>query len=164
MELSGGRCHFVAIAVDIQETAEDRTVCSKLSIAPAASDTLFFMIALLACPFFFYPPFAERIGEVFILLHVFLFVFFSSGNDFSATRGPIHAKFCMRAYGVAWVGTCLLSFWGSATPAGGGQKEGNEIRVVSFLNRTATISVYFSVTKCGQICKAHTCTHSGVEP
>ena len=25
---------------------------------------------------FFYPPFAERIGEVFILLYVFLFVFF----------------------------------------------------------------------------------------
>ena len=31
----------IAIAVDIQETAEDRTVCSKLSIAPASSDTLF---------------------------------------------------------------------------------------------------------------------------
>ena len=26
--------YFVAIAVDIQETAEDRTICSKLSIAP----------------------------------------------------------------------------------------------------------------------------------
>ena len=40
MEQSAGRCHFVASAVDIQETAEDRTVCSGLSIAPAASDTL----------------------------------------------------------------------------------------------------------------------------
>ena len=39
---SGGRCHFVAIAVDIQETAEDRTVCSALSIPPVASDTLLF--------------------------------------------------------------------------------------------------------------------------
>ena len=46
----------------------------------------------------------------------------------------------------------------------GGKKRGNEIRVVSFLNRTATISVYLSVTKCGRICRAHTCTHSGVEP
>ena len=42
MEQSAGRCHFVAVAVDIQETAEDRTVCSKVSIAPAASDTLFY--------------------------------------------------------------------------------------------------------------------------
>ena len=33
VEQSAGRCHFVAIAVDIQETAEDRTVCSELSIA-----------------------------------------------------------------------------------------------------------------------------------
>ena len=40
MEQSAGRCHFVAIAVDIQETDEDRTVCSELSVAPAASDTL----------------------------------------------------------------------------------------------------------------------------
>jgi len=37
---SAGRCQFVAIAVDIQETAEDRTVCSELSIATVASDTL----------------------------------------------------------------------------------------------------------------------------
>jgi len=34
-------------------------------------------------------------GEVFILLYVCLFV--CSVNDFSATRGPIHAIFCMRA-------------------------------------------------------------------
>ena len=36
--------------------------------------------------------------EVFVLLYVFLFVFFCSVNDFSKTRGPIHAKVCMRAY------------------------------------------------------------------
>ena len=54
VEQSAGRCHFVAIAVDIQETAEDRTVCSELSIAPAASDTLFcLLLALLARPFVF---------------------------------------------------------------------------------------------------------------
>ena len=41
VEQSAGRCHFVVIAVDIQETAEDTTVRSKVSIAPAASDTLF---------------------------------------------------------------------------------------------------------------------------
>ena len=41
----------------------------------------------------------------------------------------------------------------------GGKKGGNEIRVVSFLNRTATIFVYLSVTKCGRICRAHTPAH-----
>ena len=46
----------------------------------------------------------------------------------------------------------------------GGQKRGNDIRVVSFVNRTATIFVYLSVTKSGRICRAHTCTHSRVEP
>ena len=78
------------------------------------------MIALLARPLVFYPPFAERIGEVFILMHVFLFVFFFGqrflSNPRADSRQILHA-------GVAWVGTCLLSFWGSATPAGG-QKEG----------------------------------------
>jgi len=42
VEQSASRCHFVAITVDIQETAEDRTVCLELSIAPATSDTLLF--------------------------------------------------------------------------------------------------------------------------
>ena len=42
MEQSAGRCHFVAIAADIQEIAEDRAVCLELSIAPVASDTLLF--------------------------------------------------------------------------------------------------------------------------
>ena len=45
---------FVAIAADIQETAEDRTVCSELSIALAASDTLLFTArAARTCPFSF---------------------------------------------------------------------------------------------------------------
>ena len=57
---SAGRCQFVAIramalvaiAVDIQETAEDRTVCSELSIAPAASDTSLLSTARAARPSF----------------------------------------------------------------------------------------------------------------
>ena len=53
VEQSAGRCHFVAIAVDIQETAEDRTVCSELPIAPTASDTVFLLLTLLARPFVF---------------------------------------------------------------------------------------------------------------
>ena len=45
----------------------------------------------------YYPPFASIAkGEVFVLLYVF-FLFVCSVNDFSATRGPIHAIFCMRA-------------------------------------------------------------------
>ena len=42
MEQSASRCHFVAIAADIQEMAEDGTVCSELPVAPAASDILLF--------------------------------------------------------------------------------------------------------------------------
>ena len=47
-------------------------------------------LAVLFFCVFFYPPFARRAkGEVCL--------FVCSVNDFSATRGPIHAKFCMRA-------------------------------------------------------------------
>jgi len=57
VEQSAGRCHFVAIDVDIQETAEDRTVCSELSIAPLRSRLTvthcFLLLALLARPFAF---------------------------------------------------------------------------------------------------------------
>ena len=128
------------------------------SISTSFSSCLSFCARLVLS---YYPPFAERIGEVFILLHVCCFcLFFLFGQRFLSnpradSRQILHA-------GVAWVKTCLLPFWGSATP--GGKKRGNEIRVVSFLNRTATIFVYLSVTKCGRICRAHTCTHSGVEP
>ena len=30
--------------------------------------------------------------------------------------------------------------------------------------RTATISIFISVAKCGSICRAQTCAHSGIEP
>jgi len=36
--------------------------------------------------------------------------------------------------------------------------------VVSFVLRTAIISIFLSVTKCGSICRAQTCAHSGIEP
>ena len=36
--------------------------------------------------------------------------------------------------------------------------------MVSFVHRTATISIFLSVARCGSICRAHTCSHSGVEP
>ena len=43
-------------------------------------------------------------------------------NDFSTTRGPIHAKFCMRAYSGS---RCVFSPFGGLRPPGGG-KGGNE--------------------------------------
>ena len=43
-------------------------------------------------------------------------------NDFSRTRGPIHAKFCMRAYSGS---ECVFSPFGGWRPPAGG-KRGNE--------------------------------------
>ena len=40
----------------------------------------------------------------------------------------------------------------------------NEKMGVSFVLRTATISIFISDAKCGPICRAQTCAHSGVEP
>jgi len=89
-----------------------------------------------------------------------LFVFFVRSTISQQPAGRFTPNFaCGRSLGRD-VSSLHL---GSATP-GGGKKRGNEIRLVSFLNRTATISVYLSVTKCGRISRAHTCTHSGVEP
>ena len=51
VEQSAGRCHLVAVTVDIQETAENRTVCSELSIAPPRLTHCFL---LLARPFVFF--------------------------------------------------------------------------------------------------------------
>jgi len=50
MEQFAGHCHIVAIAADIQETTQDRTVCSQLSrlLAAATSDICFFLSASLA--------------------------------------------------------------------------------------------------------------------
>ena len=36
--------------------------------------------------------------------------------------------------------------------------------VVSFVHRTATISIFLSDAKCSPICTAQTCAHSVVEP
>ena len=36
--------------------------------------------------------------------------------------------------------------------------------MVSFVHRTATISIFLSDAKCRSICTAQTCAHSGVEP
>jgi len=52
----------------------------------------------------------------------------------------------------------------SIGPWGGGVKNSKNGGVVSFVLRTATISIFLSVAKCGSIWRAQTCAHSGVEP
>jgi len=79
----------------------------------------------------FYPSFAERIGEVLILLYVlFVCLFFCSVNDFSATRGPIYAKFCMRRSLGRDVSSPLLEVGGSRRA----EKGANEIFVTMGVN------------------------------
>ena len=56
-------------------------------------------------------------GEVLVLLYVSCSFFV---NDFSTTHGPIHAKFCMRAYSGSG---CVFSPFGVSGPRGGGKGE-----------------------------------------
>ena len=46
---------------------------------------------------------------------------------------------------------------------GGGVKNSKNWGVVSFVHRTATISVFLSDAKCSPVCRAQTCAHSDVE-
>ena len=98
-----------------------------------------------------------RARYLFYCMFVCLFGQRFLSNPRADSRQILHA-------GVAsWVGTCLLPFWGSATPLGG-KKRGNDMGVVSFVHRSATISVFLSDAKCSPICRAQTCAHSGAEP
>ena len=57
--------------------------------------------------------------------------------------------------------------WYPSAPGGRGQGELKTQKnwgVVSFVLRTATISIFLSDAKYGPICRAQTCAHSGVEP
>jgi len=94
--------------------------------------------------------------HLFYCMFVCLFGQRFLSNPLADSRQILHA-------GVAWVGTCLLPFWGSATPWGG-KKWGNDMGVVSFVHRTATISIFLSDAKCSPICRAQTCAHYGAEP
>ena len=56
---------------------------------------------------------------------------------------------------------------GSIGPWGAGEGELKKLKklgVVSFVHRTATISIFLSDAKCGPVCTAQTCAHSIVEP
>ena len=50
--------------------------------------------------------------------------------------------------------------WGAG---GGGVKNSKNWGVVSFVHRTATISIILSDAKCSPICRAQTCAHSVIE-
>ena len=85
-------------------------------------------------------------------------------SDISATLARIHTKYylcrdnvCRRA----------PSPCGAHRPLGGGGegvKNSKNWRVVSFVHRTATISIFLSDVKCGPVCRAQTGAHSDVEP
>ena len=45
-----------------------------------------------------------------------------------------------------------------------GKLKAQKMGVVSFVQWTATISIFLSASKCSSICRAQTCPHSGVEP
>ena len=75
-----------------------------------------------------YPPFASIAkGEVFVLLYVCFFVFFCLFGQRFLSNPRADSRHILHT-GVAWVGTCLLPFWGLAAP-GGRKKEANEIFV-----------------------------------
>ena len=48
--------------------------------------------------------------------------------------------------------------------AGEGELKTQKIGGVSFVHRTATISISHSGAKCSPVCRAQTCAHSGIEP
>ena len=74
------------------------------------------------CLFSYYPPFASIAkGEVFVLLYVCFFVFFCLFGQRFLSNTRADSRHILHA-GVAWVGTCLLPFWGLAAP-GGRKKE-----------------------------------------
>jgi len=71
----------------------------------------------------------ERMARYLFYCMFFLFVRFFV-NNFSTTRGPIQAKFCMRAYSGS--GCVFSPFGGWRLPAGG--IRGNEIFVTMGVN------------------------------
>jgi len=84
-------------------------------------------------------------------------------SDISATRGHIHTIFYLCTDNVCRRAPSPL---GSIGPlrAGGGELKTQKMGVVSFVLRTATISIFLSASKCGSICRAQTCAQSGIEP
>ena len=76
----------------------------------------------------------------------------------------IHTKFYFCRDNVCTLPTCPLPLWVQRPlGAGEGELKTQKLGVVSFVHKTATIFIFLSVAKCGSICRAQTCAHSGVE-
>jgi len=70
-----------------------------------------------------------------------MFLFVCSVNDFSTTRGPIQAKFCMRAYSGSECVFSLLEISGPRrTEKGGNEISGNQWRIFAFWRFLSDIS------------------------
>ena len=92
-----------------------------------------------------------------------IYAFWRFLSDISATRARIHTKYYLCRNNVCRRAPPL---WGASAPGGAeeGELKTQKMGVVSFLLRTATIFIFISDAKCGPICRAKTCAHSGVEP
>jgi len=109
-------------------------------------------------------PGGRKKGEMKFSLLWGIFAFWRFLSDISATRGRIHTKFYLYRDNVC---RRALSPFGVHRPLGAGEgklKTQKKLGMVSFVHMTATISVFLSVAKCGSICRAQTCAHSGIEP
>ena len=85
-------------------------------------------------------------------------------SDISATLARIHTKYYLCRDNIC---RRVPSPCGAHRPmggGGGGVKNSKNCGVVSFMHRTATISLFLSDAKCSPVCRAQTCAHSGIEP
>ena len=81
-------------------------------------------------------------------------------SDISATLARIHTFVGTMSADVPPPPVVPIGPWG----AGEGELKLKKMGVVSFVQRTATISISLSDAKCSPVCRAQTCAHSGVEP
>jgi len=93
-----------------------------------------------------------------------MFAFWRFLSDISATRERIHTKYYLCRDNVCRRTPSPCGVHRPLGGGGGGVKNSKNWGVVSFVLRTATISIFISDAKCGPIRRAQTCAHSGVEP
>ena len=84
-------------------------------------------------------------------------------SDISATRARIHTKYYLCRDNVCRRAPSPCGAHRPLGGGGGGVKNSKNWGVVSFVHRTATISIYLSDAKCSPICRAQTCAHHGIE-
>ena len=86
-------------------------------------------------------------------------------SDISATLAGIHTKYYLCRDNVCRRAPSPCGAHRPLGGGGGGVKNSKKIGgVVSFVHRTATISISLSDAKCSPICTAQTCAHSGLGP